>query len=216
MWTYTGPGSIDAYGDWDSVSGSFSLSTDSDQIFVYVGDEADPTFVFGLSTTPWVTDGSNIGTTDSVCPDQLVQSGVNASVAFSTVDNGAYYGNNMGTKDELLTSICSPQAWHTSDSTPFAANNTAFVVYATSVAPSPSPGDSSSSSNKIYGVLGENGFFGVVIAVALIIAVSISFVIWRYVFNRRKGPLSNYEDRDSIVEISESAGSGHDPAYLKT
>lgn len=202
MWTYAGSASTDPYGSWASVSGSFSLSTDSDQIFVYVGEEASPAFVFGLSMTPWVTDGTDIGTIDSVCPDSLKDT---ASVSFPTVDNGAYYGTREGTKAELLESICDPNEWHTSDSGYFSPNTTLFTVYVVSDAPSPAPPPSGSSDNSdsSFGPFNEMEFFGIIVAAAVVLAVTGVYLGWKYWWTRKQ-PMASREDRDSIVQISDA------------
>lgn len=184
------------YGDWTAVSGSFSMSTDSDQLFVYVGNEADPVFVFGLSTGPWVTDGTDIGTTNSVCPESLTEGGVNGSIAFSIVDNGAYYGPQLGTKNELLASICNSQNWLTSDSRYFYPNSTEFIVIDSTDAPTEQPASGSGASNKavdVYGSLGKSGFVGLIVAIIVLFIMAAAFGVRQYLW-KGKGLLSAMEN----------------------
>ena len=214
VWTYEGVNTPDPYGIWASVSGSFSLSTDSDQIFVYIGEESDPLFIFGLSTNPWVTDGSDIGTTDSVCPTSLYGNGISNSVYFSTVDNGIYKGIRVGTKDELLTSICNNSLWTTSDDNNFSPDNSAFTVYSATDSPSPVDNSDSNSENK-FGSLDENEFIGIIVGVGVLIFFIFVFFLWKYLGGRGKGPLAEEDSgRDSIVEIQDQF-SGHNSDLIK-
>lgn len=179
---------------------------------MYIGDETDPTFLFGLSTSPWTTDGSDIGTTDSVCPEQLIGNTVPASVAFSKVDNGRYNNSRVGTKEELLSYICDPLKWETSDDDYYTPNESLFTVFFVTDTPTISPGSSSSGSDAAYGILGESGFIGIFIAGSVLIVVCVAFLIWRYII--RVAPLSHQdEQRNSNVEISDS---GHKSEFLKT
>ena len=97
--------------DIGTVSGTFSgLSTVGDNIFVFTGDVSNPTFIFGLSTLPWLTTGA-VNTNNSYLPSNLTN-GVNA-IAFSTEhDNGFYNVTPIsGATSAILASICNEANW---------------------------------------------------------------------------------------------------------
>lgn len=210
VWAYEGDGSVSPYGKWSSVSGSFSLSTDSDQIFVYVGSASDPTFLFGLSTSPWVEQGTPIDTTNSVCPAALIDNGINASIFFNYPENGMYAGPRIGTKNELLDKICNSTYWLTSDTEYYDYRNLSqfYVIDPASVTlePTMSSGGSSRNSNiEIFGLSESNSVVIISCVVVLFIILVGLFSTWKY-FYVKKDPLASREDRRSSVEFS---GSGH-------
>ena len=183
VWYYSGPGASNPYGIWNTISGSFSLSTDADQIFVYVGEEAAPTFIFGLSTNPWVEEGTEITTTNSVLPTQLAVPDINASIFFDIVNNGHYNGIMVGTKISLLNSICKYQNWEYSDTKYYTPNTTSFTIVTNGRSPTIAPTDSSSdSSNKsefeIFG-LAENISIALIIGFIVIFTLFTGLLFWK-------------------------------------
>jgi Endonuclease I/Secretion system C-terminal sorting domain len=101
---------------------SMAMSTSGDQIFVYQGTPTTPTFIYGLSTTAWVTAG--ISSTTSRLPSALTTG--NSALAFATErDNGHYtIMSNTGNKATLLSSISNSANWTTTD-----ARITAFPAW---------------------------------------------------------------------------------------
>ena len=90
-----------------------SLGTTGDQILVYQGAATAPSFIFGLSSNPWVT--GSVNTTSSRRPSTLVAG--STALAFSTErDNGAYtIVTNNAPKATLLSSICNQNNWNRTD-----------------------------------------------------------------------------------------------------
>jgi endonuclease I len=90
-----------------------ALGTTGDQIFLYQGTAAAPTFIFGLSSNPWVT--GSISTTTSRKPATLTTG--STALAFSTErDNGTYtIVSNNAPKATLLTNICNQNNWNRTD-----------------------------------------------------------------------------------------------------
>ncbi|CAE7513339.1 unnamed protein product [Symbiodinium microadriaticum] len=195
-WAYEGAPATTTYGTWEKISGSFSLATNGDQILAYVGDDLAPFFVFGLSTVPWVTDGSTIDSSSSVLPAGLSDSGVNASIAFDGVHNGAYGGPTEGTRQMMLDSICNPLLWATSDYIEFPPGDVQdFQVYPSRVTATPTcvptegtGGDSQTgknggeADNGKYGTLSSNEFMVIVacLSVTLVVALFVGCRCSRY------------------------------------
>ncbi|OFX22228.1 MAG: hypothetical protein A2033_07040 [Bacteroidetes bacterium GWA2_31_9] len=97
--------------DVGTVSGTFSgLSTTGDNIFAFTGDVSNPTFIFGLSTLPWLTTGA-VNTNNSYLPSNLTN-GVNA-IAFSTENDNGFYNVTpiSGATSTILASICNESNW---------------------------------------------------------------------------------------------------------
>lgn len=97
--------------DFGTVSGTFSgLSTTGDNIFAFTGDVSNPTFIFGLSTLPWLTTGA-VNTNNSYLPSNLTN-GVNA-IAFSTENDNGFYNVTpiSGATSAILASICNEANW---------------------------------------------------------------------------------------------------------
>jgi hypothetical protein len=92
---------------------TISLGTTGDQILVYQGLATAPSFIFGLSSNPWVT--GSVNTTTSRRPSTLTAG--STALAFSTErDNGAYtIVTNNAPKATLLTSICNQNNWNRTD-----------------------------------------------------------------------------------------------------
>lgn len=105
-----------------SISGSLGLSTSGDQMIVYQGDAATPTFIFAVQTnsTQWqaapVTD-----TNQSALPTGLTD-GVNAVAVGAgpgnedEFDNSYYAGSTSGTKTEILGFVATASNWNGSNS----------------------------------------------------------------------------------------------------
>jgi hypothetical protein len=110
---------------------------------VYEGEEDAPFFIFGLSTVPWVPEGTAIGTTTSVLPSSLADASVNASIAFDDVNDGVYAGPRAGSRQDILDSICTVSAWNTSDSINYPTDDLrlfqVFPEETLTSAPTPSP-----------------------------------------------------------------------------
>ena len=90
-----------------------ALGTTGDQILVYQGLATAPSFIFGLSSNPWVT--GSVNTTTSRRPTTLTVG--STALAFSTErDNGAYtIVTNNAAKATLLSSICNQNNWNRTD-----------------------------------------------------------------------------------------------------
>ncbi|MFM7822338.1 MAG: endonuclease, partial [Bacteroidota bacterium] len=116
-WTYTFPANVNpgtrinltpttagitSVGTWD-------LSTSGDQIFVYQGSSANPTFIYGFSSRAWVTSSSSLNT--SLLPSSLTNG--KTALDFSTeIDNGYYnVSSTSGTKDFILSQIGTATKW---------------------------------------------------------------------------------------------------------
>jgi hypothetical protein len=107
---------------------------------VYQGTEAAPSFIFGLSTVPWSPSGTVIGTTTSLLPSSLTNTGLNVSIEFDDVNGGAYAGPLYGTQKDLLSSLCAPISWNRSDVINYPVNPLPhFDVYFPSSSPTLSP-----------------------------------------------------------------------------
>ena len=115
-----------------------ALGTTGDQIFIYQGTTAAPTFIFGFSSNNWIT--GTISTTTSRKPATLVTG--STALAFSTErDNGAYtIVANNAPKATLLTSIANQNNWNRTDTriTTFPAWTFSFGSLATEPAAQPS------------------------------------------------------------------------------
>ncbi|MBI3232780.1 MAG: hypothetical protein HYZ42_01855 [Bacteroidetes bacterium] len=71
---------------------SVAFSTSGDQIFIYQGAATSPTFITGISSTPFITTGS-ISSTTSYKPSTLT-TGTN-SIDFSTEKDDGQYNVNL-------------------------------------------------------------------------------------------------------------------------
>jgi hypothetical protein len=93
------------------ISGSFNgASTGGDQLLVYQGTTGSPSFIYGLSTTPWITTGSPTSN-NSYLPTGLVN-GVSALDFASHLDNSYYSAiSTTGTREEILAAIGSVAGW---------------------------------------------------------------------------------------------------------
>ncbi|MDX5320931.1 MAG: hypothetical protein LPK45_07475, partial [Bacteroidota bacterium] len=89
------------------------LSTGGDQILVFQGSTANPTFLFAIqfNGTDWEADATSSNT--SALPPGLT-SGTNA-VAIPEKDNMIYQSDSIGTSAQLLAKICDPNNWTSND-----------------------------------------------------------------------------------------------------
>ncbi|MBB4153979.1 hypothetical protein GGQ80_001885 [Sphingomonas jinjuensis] len=96
------------------TTGNFAFNANGDQLFAYVGTQANPTFLFAVDfadgNTTYAADATSA--TTSAVPAGLTF-GVNA-LAFGQ-DNGAYAGPLTGTKAEILSAIADPKNWTLDD-----------------------------------------------------------------------------------------------------
>ncbi|MDD3607079.1 MAG: FlgD immunoglobulin-like domain containing protein, partial [Candidatus Cloacimonas acidaminovorans] len=110
-----------------STSGSFNLAVNGDQIIIYQGQSSSPTFIYALSTTPWVTSGI-INSNTSYLPTGLT----NGSTGFAFTiekDNGYYNVSPFnGTPASALTSIATETNW-TTDDNPVTFPSWSFSIY---------------------------------------------------------------------------------------
>ena len=116
-WTYTFPSNVNAGARISLLpssagivsSGSWDLSTSGDQIFVYQGSAANPSFIYGFSSRAWVTGSTSLNT--SRLPASLIN-GKSARDFSTEVDNGYYNATSTsGTKDFILTQIGTTTKW---------------------------------------------------------------------------------------------------------
>lgn len=197
------------------------MATDGDQIFVYTGDDTNPFFIFGLSTVPWVTEGSTVGTTTSVLPLGLADSGVNASIAFDDVDNGQYAGRMAGSQETLLDNICNTQQWSVSDSDRYSSGDIIdFDVYSSKDTRTPTARVTSNptgvptvmdkkgnnASNR-YGSLRDQEFTILVVCLPVAILTTL-FAIWLWI-HRCKPMSKSTEERLSLYEVPDAGHQQH-------
>lgn len=111
------------------------FSASGDNLFIYTGTAATPTFIYGITTRSFLTTGTTSSNTTYLPPS--LTNGVTAVDISSgtTVNNGVYSGTFTGTKSQLLTSISNPANWTTSGGTSqgFGTLPTSFTVNAVAV-----------------------------------------------------------------------------------
>ena len=113
---------------------SMSFSTSGDQIFVYQGTATAPTFIYGISTTAWLT--GTITSTTSRKPTVLT-TGATAIVFSPERDNGKYNTTSTtGDKTTILAAVCNPVNWTTTDTR--IASFPAYTFIMSSMVPEPS------------------------------------------------------------------------------
>lgn len=99
---------------WSSGSPTNFALANPDQLFAYQGEWSSPSLIYGVSTSPWLTEGSATSNT-SYLPSDLVD-GVSAFCFPSNVAN-AYYSNLAnGTPSALKSLITFSTNWATSSS----------------------------------------------------------------------------------------------------
>ena len=119
------PGSLikfqagDASTTWDNVHWKryrggvgFGLATAGDEIFLYLGSEAYPFFIYGLGffADDWITSGSIDGYTSGL-PDDLQTDNQIAGPILGHYYNGIYQGPTNGTRFEILSNIKNKSNW---------------------------------------------------------------------------------------------------------
>lgn len=116
-WTYTFPANVNAGTRVSLTStttgvvstGTWDLSTSGDQIFIYQGSAASPSFIYGFSSRPWVTSSPNLNT--SLLPS-ILTNGKTARDFSTEIDNGYYNTTSTaGNKDFILTQIGTVTKW---------------------------------------------------------------------------------------------------------
>lgn len=117
-------------------SGSFIPSASGDQLIVYTGTEASPTFIFAvnIANSGWITSGEPGNTNESYQPSTL--SDGTTAIHVGSSDNGYYNDANgtSGNKTELLALIGSNSNWTTSNDDTDTGNwASSFTVSASSV-----------------------------------------------------------------------------------
>jgi hypothetical protein len=120
-----------------AVTGSLGFSTSGDQVIVYQGDSASPTFIFAVqsNSTQWQT-APVTDTNQSALPTGLTD-GVNAVAAGAGAgaedehDNVYYTGITTGTSTEILAAVASVSNWAGSNSTGYTAKTGNFTINAT-------------------------------------------------------------------------------------
>ncbi|OYU54621.1 MAG: hypothetical protein CFE25_15125 [Chitinophagaceae bacterium BSSC1] len=113
---------------WTSTSPTVSpFGQNGDNLLIYQGSEASPTFIFGYNSgnnTTTVVNGWNTGVStnpNAVCelPNSLTAGttaiGFNSVVGYTNIDNLKYNGTQTGTKAALLSAICNPNNWIVDD-----------------------------------------------------------------------------------------------------
>ncbi|BAZ15815.1 5'-nucleotidase/2',3'-cyclic phosphodiesterase [Calothrix sp. NIES-4071] len=115
-----------------------NLAAGGDQIFVYTGTNASPTFIYGAHFaigTNWLASGSNSTNTSNIPPGLSVEAGTAFYVG--NFDNGYYTGTTTGTKAQLLAAISNTDNWTRDDAGPLASSNwkSAFTLTAPNNAP---------------------------------------------------------------------------------
>ncbi|MBK7809731.1 MAG: choice-of-anchor I family protein [Saprospiraceae bacterium] len=103
-----------------TVTGSgFGLSSSGDQVIVYTGSAANPSYITALTSNAWVANNSSCSGSLSMIPNGL-EDGINAvnlSTAPGNVSgnsvNAYYEGIQSGSPTELRTAILNPANWIT-------------------------------------------------------------------------------------------------------
>eukprot|EP00980_Cylindrotheca_fusiformis_P010933 scaffold2499_cov125-Cylindrotheca_fusiformis.AAC.24 len=125
-----GPESSLQYGSsWTSLSGSLSLSTQGDPVFVYCKPtDSSFNFLAAVSTSgPWVTD--EFSSHNSALPSSLA----GTNTVLSHLDNYQYIGPVEGTKDELVAAIGDESNWEGFDQAKSFSFDSPFTVQSNAV-----------------------------------------------------------------------------------
>ncbi|MBF2063463.1 MAG: DUF11 domain-containing protein [Calothrix sp. C42_A2020_038] len=125
-----------------------NLAAGGDQIFVYTGTNANPTFIYGAhfaTPTNWLASGSNSTNTSNIPPGLSVAAGTAFYVG--DFDNGYYTGITTGTKAQLLAAISNTANWTRNDTGPLPSAN--WVSTFTVTAPNNPPTDLSLSATSV-------------------------------------------------------------------
>ncbi len=113
-YTWTAPSLLAKGSTVSLLTTGMSLSTSGDQVFAFQGTLANPSFIFGLSTKPWLTSGLT-GSATSYLPTSLTN-GLTA-VAFTTERDNGYFNqvSNSGNPSVILSAICNRTNWTVAD-----------------------------------------------------------------------------------------------------
>lgn len=96
---------------------------------VFVGKPSNPTFLFALTTTDWVTDPSAVSSSTSVLPQMTNLENQSAAIYLEDARDGVYIGTREGTPAALLNSIVNTTQWNVSATdSRFILPNQSFVV----------------------------------------------------------------------------------------
>lgn len=101
-----------------TVTGTgFGLSSNGDQVIVYAGTAAEPSYITALSSNGWVTNNTSCGGSLSMIPAGLTdgESAFNTATAPGNTGGNAvnayYNGTQEGTVSELRMAILNPENW---------------------------------------------------------------------------------------------------------
>jgi endonuclease I len=127
---------------------SMALGTSGDQVFAYQGNATSPTFVFGLTTRPWVT--GSISASTSRKPASLT-AGVSC-IAFATErDNGQYNVlSTTGNMAAIQSAVCNSSNWSLTDSRINTFNNWSISINSFANEPAANPINLSFSAITSY------------------------------------------------------------------
>jgi hypothetical protein len=96
---------------------SFGLSSGGDQMIVYTGTAAAPSYITALSSNAWLTNNTSCSGSNSKLPATLTDgtSAINLSTATGNVAgntvNAYYNGTQNGTVAQLKTAVLNPANW---------------------------------------------------------------------------------------------------------
>ncbi len=142
-------------GDWVKTSG-FDIAASGDNILVYQGTEASPSFIYGIGwakANNWIWTGNN----DSDIPDALSVAN-KTIVQLANFDDNQYNGSTSGTAAQLLAMVAYAPYWNSNDATAYTAYATAFTITATTACTAPyaltATGVTSSSANLGWSTFG--------------------------------------------------------------
>ena len=97
----------------DVGNNGFNLSTGGDQVLAFVGEASDPTFIYAVQTNSDEWQETADSSSNSALPPGL-EEGVTA-VAVGSARNAAFSGDGVGTANELLSAISTPENWSFED-----------------------------------------------------------------------------------------------------
>ncbi|MFC2175597.1 T9SS type A sorting domain-containing protein, partial [Bacteroidota bacterium] len=114
-------------GTESSSSGTFALSTEQDNLFVFEGTLTCPSFIYGFTNNSWLTSGT-ASTSQSYLPATLNVTNGNLAVS-STLDNWEFSisRNGLATISDYKTLVNSNNNW-TGDNTSLTLSSTDFTT----------------------------------------------------------------------------------------
>lgn len=122
-------GTLTVTNGWTSTAAAAPFGTNGDQIIIFQGSPASPTFIFGFNAgissadvvSGWQTTATT-GNALSNIPAGLTN-GTNAvgfpTTTVTSLDNYAYKGSFTGSKAAVLALICNTANWDGDDATPY-------------------------------------------------------------------------------------------------